>query len=66
MEAGNITANNPVHFMMNIFSLMIYPIIMKPLQMSILNLSEAGYQKILYERKGIILDLLFSSKDSKK
>ena len=66
MEAGNIPKNNPVHFMMNIFSLMIYPIIMKPLQMSILNLSETEYQKILYERKRIILELLFSANETKQ
>ncbi|MGA2408357.1 MAG: TetR/AcrR family transcriptional regulator [Bacteroidales bacterium] len=66
MEAGNMPKNNPVHFMMNIFSLMIYPIIMKPLQMSILNLSETEYQKILYERKKVILELLFSSEDAKE
>jgi AcrR family transcriptional regulator len=66
MDAGNIPKNNPVHFMMNIFSLMIYPIIMKPLQMSILNLSETDYEKVLYERKRIILELLFSSEGTKQ
>jgi TetR/AcrR family transcriptional regulator len=47
---------------MNIVSLVIYPQIMKPLQMKLLDLSEAEYQTILSERKQIILDILFPKK----
>jgi TetR/AcrR family transcriptional regulator len=61
MKAGTIQKCNPAHFMMNMFSLMIYPIIMKPLQMSILNLDEKAYHRVLSERKQIIMDILFPS-----
>ncbi|MCE5347538.1 MAG: TetR/AcrR family transcriptional regulator [Bacteroidales bacterium] len=60
MSAGNIPATNPVHFILNLFSLMIYPQIMKPLQMKLLNLNENEYNKILDERKQLILTILFS------
>jgi TetR/AcrR family transcriptional regulator len=62
MESGNIPETKPVHFMMNIVSMVIYPQIMKPLQMKLLDLSEEEYQIILSERKQIILDILFPEK----
>ncbi len=61
MEAGRIPKTNPVHFLMNLFSLMIYPLIMKPLQMKLLNLNEQEYEEVLNERKQVILNILFSS-----
>jgi TetR/AcrR family transcriptional regulator len=66
MEVGNIPENNPIHFITNIFPLMIYAITIKPLKMRILNLSENEYQKTLYERKKVIAELLFSSEDAKQ
>jgi AcrR family transcriptional regulator len=62
MEAGNIDGTKPVHFMLNMVSLLIYPQIMKPLQMKLLDLSETEYQAILNERKQIILNILFPEK----
>jgi AcrR family transcriptional regulator len=59
MLAGTIPQSNPVHFMINLVSLMIYPIIMRPLQMRLLNISNTEYDQVLTERKQIILDLLF-------
>jgi len=65
MEAGRIQKSTSVHFMMNLFSLMIYPLIMKPLQMSLMNLDETEYNKILNQRKQVILELLFSGGNRK-
>jgi len=66
MKAGTIPENNPAHFMLNMFSLMIYPVIMKPLQMNLLNLDNAEYQHVLKERKRIILEMLFPPKENKQ
>jgi len=62
MEAGRIPRSAPVHFLINMFSLMIYPLIMKPLQMKLLDLNETDYNKILSQRKQIILETLFPQK----
>ena len=59
MEAGKIPKSNPVHFMINLVSLMIYPIIMRPLQMRLLNIKDSEYDQVMNERKQIILGLLF-------
>ncbi len=59
MDAGSILKTSPEHFMTNIFSLVIHPVIMKPLHMMIFNLSDAEYQTLLKERKRVIIDILF-------
>jgi AcrR family transcriptional regulator len=59
MNEGKIPKYNPSHFLINMFSLMIYPIIMKPVQMSMCKLNEKEYQEILNERKQIIINILF-------
>lgn len=61
MKKGIIPETHPAHFMINMFSLMGYPVIMKPLQMSIYNLNEQEYNEILNERKHVILNILFPS-----
>ena len=65
MEAGRIPKSTPVHFMMNLFSLMIYPLIMKPIQMNLLDLNETEYNNVLNQRKQIILDTIFPVKSLK-
>jgi TetR/AcrR family transcriptional regulator len=59
MNEGSIPKYNPSHFLINMFSLIIYPVIMKPLQMSACDLNEKEYQEILNERKQIIMNILF-------
>jgi TetR/AcrR family transcriptional regulator len=61
MRKGAIPETNPAHFMINMFSLMVYPVIMKPLQMSLYNLNEEEYNEILNERKQVILNILLPS-----
>jgi AcrR family transcriptional regulator len=63
MESGRIPKSTPVHFMMNLFSLMIYPLIMKPIQMKLLDLNETEYNEVLNHRKQIILETLFPDKN---
>jgi AcrR family transcriptional regulator len=59
MKTGKIPTGNPVHFMLNLLSLIIYPFITKPLQMKILNLNEEEYRIIMNERREIVLQTLF-------
>ena len=59
MKAGRIEGNSPAHFLINLFSLMIYPFLAKPVQMRLMNLDDNDYKKILGERKGIILKTIF-------
>ncbi len=65
MEEGRIPKSTPVHFMINMFSLMIYPLIMKPVQMNLLDLTETEYNKILKQRKLVIMDTLFPDRSLK-
>lgn len=60
MDKGTIQRANPVHFIMNLFSLVVYPFIVKPLNQHLFGLNEQEYEKILKERKTVILNMLFN------
>lgn len=60
MNKGTIQKSKPVHFMINLFSLIVYPFIVKPLNLQLFGLSEQEYEKIVNERKKVIMGLLFS------
>jgi TetR/AcrR family transcriptional regulator len=59
MKAGLITSTNPFHFLLNLFSLMAYPIIMGPLYKKLFSLNDHEYMKLIAERKEIICELIF-------
>ncbi|WDF54162.1 TetR/AcrR family transcriptional regulator [Mucilaginibacter sp. KACC 22063] len=59
MSAGTIEQMNPIHFMMNLFSLMAYPIVMKPMFEKIFKLDEDQFRKLIEERKKVIFKMLF-------
>jgi len=59
MEKGMIEKMNPIHFLMNLFSLLSYPLIMAPLYKKMFRVSERDFQKLIDERKKIIVGLLF-------
>ena len=59
MQKGTIKNNKPIHFLMNLFSLMVHPILMKPLQKNLFGIDENKHQAIIRERKKIIMDILF-------
>lgn len=61
MERGTIVASPPVHFLINLISVMSYPAVMKPLFQKILQLDEHQYRILMAERKKVILDQLFKS-----
>ncbi|MDP4282274.1 MAG: TetR/AcrR family transcriptional regulator [Bacteroidota bacterium] len=58
MKAGNIPGKDPAQFALNLFSLIVYPLLTKQIQIRLLDLDDKAYQKILNERKKIIMDTL--------
>ncbi|WPQ65220.1 TetR family transcriptional regulator [Chitinophaga sancti] len=61
MDKGTIQRSNPVHFIMNLFSLVVYPFIVKPLNQHLFGLNEQEYENIVKERKTVILNTLFNN-----
>jgi AcrR family transcriptional regulator len=59
MDKGTITRMNPVHFLWNLVSLLSFPIVMQPMYKRLMNLTDEEYQKLIQERKGIILNMIF-------
>jgi TetR/AcrR family transcriptional regulator len=62
MEKGTIEQMNPVHFLMNLFSLLSYPLIMAPLYKQLFKVSNKDFQGLINERSKLIIDLLFKKK----
>lgn len=58
MDAGNITPMNPIHFLMNLFSLMVYPSIMGPLYKHLFSLDNNSFNKLINERKKLICNMI--------
>ncbi|MGF7043028.1 TetR/AcrR family transcriptional regulator [Mucilaginibacter lappiensis] len=58
MDAGRIEPMNPIHFMMNLFSLMAYPLVMGPLYKKIFDLSIESFNALILERKMMICKLI--------
>jgi len=59
MDAGNIEPINPIHFMMNLFSLMAYPLVMGPLYKKFFDLSNSEFSGLMHERKKLICRMMF-------
>ncbi|MBD2705254.1 TetR/AcrR family transcriptional regulator [Spirosoma sp. BT702] len=59
MEKGTLEKMNPIHFLMNLFSLLSYPLIMAPLYCQFFGLSETAFKQLMDERKELISRLLF-------
>jgi AcrR family transcriptional regulator len=58
MNAGNITKMDPIHYLLNLFSLTAYPLVISPLHKQLFNLSNEEYHKKILERKRIIVDIM--------
>ncbi|KFF12360.1 TetR/AcrR family transcriptional regulator [Chryseobacterium soli] len=61
MELGNIDKMAPVQFILNMVSLLVFPSAIRPLFMENLMISDEEYDKIISERKEIILNMLFKN-----
>ncbi|WP_343670118.1 TetR/AcrR family transcriptional regulator [Chitinophaga sp.] len=59
MEKGEVIKMNPVHFMVNIFSLIAYPFLMKPLYKVLFTMTETDYANLLKQRKDVVMKLHF-------
>lgn len=54
VEEGRINEPNPLHFLMNLMGLIVFPFIAKPLLMGARNLKEEEYNQLMVERKKMI------------
>jgi len=61
MENGRLKTMHPKQFMMNLFSLMAYPVLAGSLNKSFLKITEAEYNKLMKQRKQIIFDMIYIS-----
>ncbi|WP_278377596.1 TetR/AcrR family transcriptional regulator [Chryseobacterium arthrosphaerae] len=61
MELGNIEKMAPVQFILNMVSLLVFPSAIRPLFMENLMISDEDYDKIISERKEIIINILFKN-----
>lgn len=59
MEKGNVAKMRPEQFVLNFVALMVFPVSMRPLVQETMGLSKETYDKLLGERKEIILQTLF-------
>lgn len=60
MEKGTIKKGEPIQFMFNLFALMAFPVIMTPLYQKLLDISKEKYNKLIADRKQIILEIIFN------
>ncbi len=59
MKAGRLVTMEPMQFLLNLISMISYPLIMRPLLEKTLSLSKRNYSKIMADRKEAILKTLF-------
>ncbi len=59
MEKGNVPKMRPEQFVLNFISLLSFPVSMRPLLQETMGLSPQSYDRLLEERKQIILNILF-------
>lgn len=59
MDLGTIELMDPLHFVLNLFSMIVYPSIAAPLYTKLFSVSERQYREILKERQSIILRQIF-------
>ena len=54
VELGEITEPNPVHFLINLLSLIIFPFITKPILMEVNEFKTPDFNRLMQERKKLI------------
>ena len=59
MKAGRLVTMEPIQFLLNLISMISYPLIMRPLLEKSLSLSKRNYSKIMADRKNAILKTFF-------
>lgn len=61
MEIGNIEKMQPIQFVLNMVSLLVFPSAVRPLFMENLMISDKEFDEIISQRKEIILNMLFKN-----
>ncbi len=59
MERGTIPAARPIHFFMNLFALLSYPMIARPIYQNMFGLNDEAFHRLIGERKAAIMAQLF-------
>ena len=59
MKAGRLSKMDPLQFVLNLISMISYPLIMRPLLEKTFSLSKKNYTKIMEERKAAIMATIF-------
>ncbi len=59
MDSGHVKAMPPYQFLMNLFSLLSYPLIMAPLYKQLFQLTDNAFDELITARKTMIMDLIF-------
>lgn len=59
MKAGRISQMEPIQFLLNLISMVSYPLIMRPLMEKALSINKKSYNKVIAERKEAIMSCLF-------
>lgn len=60
MTQGEVTGNDPLQFILNLFSLLRYPSVAAPLYKELLGLDDKRYSELLKKRQKEIIRVLFS------
>ena len=59
-DNGEIKKTLPINFLINILSLVAYPLLTRRLFERTLELSDTNFEKLMQDRKKIIVDILFN------
>ena len=59
IQKGNLRKMEPIQFVMNVISLISFPLCMRPLIQESMQINDEAYNKLLKDRKKIILETLF-------
>ncbi|WP_219226013.1 TetR/AcrR family transcriptional regulator [Pedobacter antarcticus] len=63
MDLGNLKPMDPYLFLINLFSLLSYPLIMAPLYKQLFQLTDNAFSDLIGDRKKMILELLLNETD---
>lgn len=59
MQKGSIEKMNPKHFLINLFSLLSYPLMMAPLYRQFFRMDKPDFDQLIAERKQLIYKMMF-------
>lgn len=62
MQKGTIEKMEPIQFILNIVSLVSFPLAVRPLFQTTMKISDEHYEKIISERKEVIMNVLFKNR----